>query len=315
MKQRTNLFVIMMALISCFGFLSCNKPEYNPDRKISRIYESYKNSLWYNDVLATSGESSKDLTMIWNWEKNKLTRIDQPDWSINFIYEKNQLTKVQYGDMESVFTYGKGKVREKAEVFYAGKLMSLINYTYTNDQVSKIVFTMYDSDEIYRDKTFTDKYKAVSRFLLPECMNRQLFAHKMQQKSKNGSKSNSYTFEYHFTYTGNNVSQLKMVYPGYDEEEESYTFKYDTKNNPFYHSLFQFDGNMVIGNSENNIISIYDGDGDLEESLSYKYDGDWPTQAISKYEASYPDYDYETGQYITVREVSEYVISYEYLKD
>ena len=317
MKKKMNLLAITMVLIGCIGFSSCNKPEFNPERKISKIYDSYKMQLWRGDSLMYSNENSKNLSMIWRWEKNKLMTISWDMWDIYFVYDKNQVTKMEMGDEECVFKYNKDKKRESAEVRENGELILSIKYAYSGDKVSTMTCTIYDG---YKsdNKDFADKYKAMSRFLLPESVNNQILAHKMKEKKEKNTKADNYTFEYHFTYAGNNVSQLKMV----DLEDgyiETYSFKYDSKKNPFYCSLSPyiadfFEASFSIGYSENNIIAIYDEDGDLGESYSYVYDGDWPTQQIDKYEYSFETYDYETGGTILVREISESTTHYEYLK-
>jgi hypothetical protein len=223
-KIVTKTALLVLLLISFALFVSCEKQYvYHPKQKIKRIYKEVPNYF------------PKYLSQEWTWEKNKLIKIDYYYYdnfrfSENYYYEGDKLVKV--ADEEGYFQIAyNGSKNTNIQYFRDdGKLLAVWDFSYSNNKVSKIIFSGDYMNEICC-KNIESGF--VSTFIPKEIIS--VIAER--NTNRNSAKSPAQDIRtLFFTYDGDNIKEIKMELI---EEGEpfymTYTYNsYDKMLNPFY---------------------------------------------------------------------------------
>jgi len=300
MKKLT-LLSIMIAAIMLISFTSCQKDgEYNPKKKISRIF--------YEEP----GEG-KYLGETFIWDKNLLSKIDfgEGDFLL-FEYDKKRVSRVVSSDGGTMikFTYDGSnydKVEETSNYGWGGfsfTYHTVYKFSYKGNKIDKISVTETSTSTI---PDFKGKIEKPNRkfnpmqLVLPELTCKSI-ANVQSKKIAKGTNSNTSTYTVFFTWKGNNVEKQVTEFIEEDGEiyTETFTATYDNKNNPFRGFPFMEEWGGGDTNSKNNVTKIVyvASDGDSGEiQYTYKYDKNFPTERI-----------------ITLMGIDVVTVSYEYVK-
>ena len=265
-----NFIVLIVVVFFILGFSSCQKEGvYKPKERITSIYYADSNT-------------DKYLCKKWNWDKKRLSTIDHLDknggigFTEFFKYDdKKRIERIELdGNYYVQYKYN-GNMLETMELYENNRLEESATVHNDGEKIDKIEFYNYYYDEYSKSNT-----KKIS--LLPKHILNKIAAY--TEKSKSPTSIEAITFE--LTWEGNNVSKTKMYYTynsedyDYDEnwnpivtlykcyEEETVTYLYDDKINPFYGFKdlgfiyaydfgFDLEYEMEFGNylSKNNIVS------------------------------------------------------------
>lgn len=283
MKLKSIYLCMALAIL----FAGCEQDgEYNPAKKIARIYEA---SSYQND--AYSSTTPKHLSEVWNWDGNRLTSIDSYeytsstgkttfDYTTRFVYDGKKVSRIYYGDnYETRITYNNDGY-DKLTTYDEGALVWDFKYTYKGGKVVKVDFTYYGT---YYD--VPAKTMPMLSFFVPQSMAQDVTVRATRRAAASQTKavqSSVETYTYTFTYQGDNVSIME-VKDNNSTSAVKCNFKYDTKNNPYYHS-FQYLAEDTeypsIPHSKNNVIeeawTYWDGV-DID-NYDYVYEGNWPIE-------------------------------------
>ncbi len=253
-------------MIVCFAilFTACHKERegvYNPGKKISKTYYT---------AYSSDGtiEQPRHLSETYTWNKDNTLNNIESEWSRqSYTYYSNKRIKTS--------TY-RSKVDGKShtsEYKYKGNQLSEIKlsdggicqFTHKNGKIVTIIYGEYNNDKN------ADKCKVSPlRFVLSEEICRDIQENiEMQRAKKVGKGSNTGTDVYvtatcTLNWTKDNVT--KMVY----EEEGrtiTYTYQYDSYNNPYYNSDYTEAGGL----SKNNIIGEKSEQGNGLRVITYTY--------------------------------------------
>lgn len=286
MKLKSIYLCMALAIL----FAGCEQDgEYNPAKKIARIYEA--SSYQYDTYSSTT---PKHLSEVWNWDGNRLTSID--DYSYNsstgkttnngttrFVYDGKKVSRIlgNYDDydFDTRITYNNDGY-DKVTTYDEGALVYDLKYTYKGGKVVKVDFTYYGTYDV------PAKTMPMLSFFVPQSMAQDVtekVAFCAAASQTKAVQSSVETYTYTFTYQGDNVSIME----GKDNNSTSAVkcnFKYDTKNNPYYHS-FQYLADTgedhPIPHSKNNVIEETHTNWDGEfviYNYDYVYEGNWPIE-------------------------------------
>ncbi|MDR1459249.1 MAG: hypothetical protein LBI60_03445, partial [Bacteroidales bacterium] len=276
--------VLFLALL----FSSCKKREgvYQPKKRISEIY--------------IQEDGTKELLEKWTWSDKKLSKItavegsysDGYSWSFQYN-DKDQIEKIIHSEGDYyVFSYDNNFITKIALYTVDGVLVETYECEHTKKKITTVTNTYYgyESEYKYKSLPLTDQSKttALCCFLPKPVINSLSNKYKKQIPiRKNGVE---FIDVYQYTWDGDNI---KSMFYSSEEYTIECTYKYDKKNNPFYHSFLQQEiSNANIGtytnywtwnilHPKNNIIheDILLGDGRrYETSYDITYEGKFPTE-------------------------------------
>ncbi|MCL1850811.1 MAG: hypothetical protein FWF70_05345 [Bacteroidetes bacterium] len=288
--------VLLLCMAVCLLLLGCEKEGvYNPDKKIKRI--SYQS---LGDV--------KRLAEEWTWDKSLLKTVQyftydaMPSYDERYSYEKNRLVKVEDNDgYYYKITYQNDQYNKVEYYDPLGIPFSSMKFTYENKKISKIVMT-----ELYDDGSKSLPEQGFIARLLPPELIRELNKMNSFAKGKEVVEGTTYIT---LKWNNNNISEIitessRIIYGENAHSKTVMTFeKYDTKENPLYHSFADIVGSKnnpleVITKSElthpmlpepmlNRFTSTYE----------YEYNGKFPTQIIETQKYANGDYGRMTTFY------------------
>ncbi|MDR3046521.1 MAG: hypothetical protein LBU51_02770 [Bacteroidales bacterium] len=322
MKNSFKYCVLIVLSFSFLGiFFSCHKPEYNPERKISKIYADL--------TTITNGEITysfpKTLHEEWIWEKDKLVQINTMDFEYLFIYDKNSyLIEVSSDIAKIVFEY-KDKMLHKMKVLHENaEVMSLEVTKVAGKKITQLRESHFDWKSSTIPKELAQMLSAVSRCCFSEAINDGIntsIAYGLNHVKT--TKSLAYTIMWDLSYINDNVTTIKKSFD--DGYSTSYNYQYDSKLNPFFRYYIQdaSEGTLfgMIPFSKNNVITA-DEEGNLSH-YEYEYDGNFPV--IQRRVETNTDFEYEyiqnpiTGEWLIngTTEIEQKIIAkfyFEYLK-
>lgn len=296
MLKKTSLFLIL-GMVVLAAFPSCTKDKagvYLPKKKIQRMY-------------GASSYTNKYLRNIWIWDDNLLKTIDHYSssgglsWTEYFSYDGKRLTRVDdYSNSEYVLYDYDGNNLKSASYYYRNNIGGVATVTYSDNKISKISQTFYDSKKDAKTLCHLDPLSVLFPAHLCEVMEK---SEKVFAASRLGKEI--YTINWQFTWTDDNITKLFAT----DSEGHSISvaFQYDSKNSVLkgfmdLYSLIDDDVDSYVGlgcYSKNNVTKmIYTySDGDTEIiNLIYQYDkDDYPTMITESYDGG-------TGTYMTYYE-------------
>ena len=242
--------------------------------KISKIYYgytylsevSYDNGItWEQDCY---NEEPSELNQEWYWNNDEITKINifssekAQQGTYMFQYNNNGLvTKITNTDNDNYmqFSYS-GNVMNKVDSYYHGVLDQTIELVYSNNRLVRINYTYINEDKAIDN----------SKISLVDV----LFKSKMAQ-SYIGNGVMPYI---EITWTGDNITQAKEVYP--NEGEFLITFTYDNKNNPYYGNnalaAWAFCSSGIMNLSKNNVLT--ENCEYFTLTNSYHYTNNYPVQ-------------------------------------
>jgi len=312
MKKTISVLTVFALIVLCL-FTSCHKPEYQPKKKISKIYESSSQTVWgISDDASSYYTYPKSLKERWTWDGNKLMQMDLDGDVLYFFYKNNRLDRFEAADIVAQVEY-EGKYVKKVigkdqnEILYEMEVLARDKH-----KITKTKYTYYYDYYIKNAKSLTafDRKmnfmnSIISSNSLADIMSAKSTAMKKVKAGK-GIESESYIVE--FSYTKNNVSRVTMTYSdGVDTETESITLQYDNKKNPYYFNPMKYIDEFFefgFAESENNITSIKYVNAKTPTIYTYEYDGEWPTKQIYK----------ETWQFEGYGAIREHIRYFEYTK-
>ncbi|MDR3047145.1 MAG: hypothetical protein LBU51_05970 [Bacteroidales bacterium] len=273
-------------LVTCM-ISSCHKPDYNPEKKISKIYTSSQYILM-GDVVQ---ESPKLLQEEWIWDKNKLTTINIEGGKIDFIYDKqNYLTEIDYyGGMERILFKYKNKQLHQILIQEVGFTYISIDVTkIDNKQITEMSMEFVGGSKNKNALHISDVISPISRYLFPQAISEVLSTSIKNMMNKNEEKIlGNMVITLNISYSGDNISSIIQTNNYYEDESGITMYKYDKMNNPFYKSfLYGMDNTFLT--SKNNITQIEYSSED-PQNYTYKYDGEWPVEQIRTYVYGYWD--------------------------
>ncbi|MDD3406054.1 MAG: hypothetical protein PHH23_07300 [Paludibacteraceae bacterium] len=298
MKLKSIYLCMALAIL----FAGCEQDgEYNPAKKIARIYKA--------DRYQSGTSTPKHLSEVWNWDGNRLTSIDDYYYNSStgkttlstttrFVYDGKKVSRIYYGDnAETRITYNNDGY-DKVTTYAEGALVYDFKYTYKGGKVVKVDLTYYGTYGV------PAKTMPMLSFFVPQSMAQDVtdkVAFCAAASSAKAAQSSVSTWIYSFTYQGDNVSTME-----YDEGTDgvrTFSFKYDTKNNPYYHSFQWIADPWPIPHSKNNVIeearTNWDGEFVID-NYDYVYEGNWPIEER---------YAYRSGSYYSTSTTTTY---YEY---
>jgi hypothetical protein len=284
--MKIKIIIAAVCVATAMIFCGCGKDKYNPSEKISKIYHQY------------DAEYGKELSEIWEWDGNNLSAIyweEDKSEGFKFEYDKKDLiTKVSLIDADSEddlgylkYTYD-GKKLDKVE--YCGKVEGVgevvayrLSYEYSGSKISKISFSYNSAIEMYDSPK---KAKKLLSLVLPKKAIEKLPSSTIATKAVKANEEFIKTVDMEWTWEKDNITKLKSNYYGEEGEVETETesFKYDTKNSPFYN----FPSSTMILEygyfpSKNNIVREQWEGNDYYSTYEIKYnDKDYPTEATRK---------------------------------
>lgn len=309
------IFFIAAAAMLLLSMTSCNKDQdgvYNPKQKISKIYES---SNWtYND--GDTYNTPRHLSEQWEWDGKMLTsrtlffESGSISSTYTYTYEDKRISRMDYSDLTQnvqgylTFAYD-GKELVSADLYegWNGRLDHLCTYrfTHTDGKITAI-------DAAYVDKGSHGNLN--SSMILDVVLPLDFQAKNIVTYKKAKDVSNVYRYE--LTWTGNNVSQIRMTAGEYGG---TIAYTYDDKKNPFYASwrstwLVEEDYVGVDIIQKNNPLTVTYNSTDYEQSnatYTYTYKNDYPETCTENRKRSISG-DPDNGYTGTAR------YEYEYLK-
>lgn len=299
-KYSSSCCLVILLMITAGIVISCEKPDYNPERRIVNIFTEEESRIWNGYDSYFYSRSKKKLLEVWKWDKQKLIRIESDAWPMDFIYEKSKLKKIISGEDEFYFFYDdKGKLSSMQ--LYYDKLFSadFIIDEYQNDKVKRFTYSEY--------RTIPEggkqlKKEAFLQLLFPDELARQLM--------KNDKRNGLYRAIIELTYQGDNVILQKLTEPASDFEI-SYCYTYTSSINPYYfafHDLQTIAYPLIF--SKNNISTSYHRDNE-EDILIYNYDieDNWPVKKCIDKTWAYEWHDREND---TILLIENYIRNYYY---
>jgi len=286
MKNLNLTAVVLVMLTICISFNSCKKDEtYNPERKIKRIYYNFS-------------DGHKYLAQEWTWDNNKLIRIDYyPMYGSDifnteyFIYEESKLVKVQDDNGYYLISYKSSKY-DKIEYYRNDDNLLIFNcnFTYKNNKVSKIIFTVYD---MWISKMAKDGF-------ITFLFNKDMFSNFEQMVISSTGKSFFPTVStITYKYNGDNLKE--KIWEINESQRITFIYKaYDSMKNPYYKYLGLMNHvsgfrNIEIVASKNNLLESNILDSFVPEYLginkySYKYENDYPIEVDAHEMTLYGNY-------------------------
>ena len=299
--------LVLMSLIVVVLFSAC-KPEpeptpepepeelggvYNPEKKISRIYED-------------DGDGKK-LREVWRWNNDVLQSIDyyssgELDYTDEFSYNDNgQVERVDcFSNNEYIEYKYDGSKLSTATIYRSGSMSGEFNFTYKDDIISEIEIMFFGGK-------INDSYLMKGRHNPIKIIFRENDCQAIQKIITNLGNRDGALMK--LSWKDNNVSKIDLTFGSYRNIAEC---KYDDKSNPFknYYDLYAgFDiaegdagGGSYFTFSTNNITEVRytetDEDGETYTNVvkySYSYEGGFPT--VQRYTYSYEDYTETTSTY------------------
>lgn len=239
------------------GVSSCTKEKegkYNPKEKIESVYAEAQ--IYVDDLL--DSQMPKFKSEEWVWEKERLTRIsyygqafyyptDDPEeaqmerelmYTQLFTYDEDgRLTKSEIlGDVNMLATCEyEGKYLKKMTVTEEDEMVVTYEFTHVGKRISSFKLTIsgvdFDMDKKVREQL--ERTNPLRFVLAPEPAKMVTIATKkgVERAIKSGSKANV-VLEFQVSWNdADNVSDMMCNYMGGIVD---YSFRYDTKNNPFY---------------------------------------------------------------------------------
>lgn len=278
MKRKSFASILLLTLLftCCLFFFSCEKERYNPKQKIKEIYTEYP------------GYYPKHLTEVWTWDKNQLAKIDyysgnSIDNTEHYFYEKKKLVKVEDEEKYFEINYDGSKFKRIECYRRNGNLLVTFDFTYTDNKISKIIYTDYYNDVYSKDGETGFFSKLISKEFAKEML-------KLTKKNKPTKDGSSYVYTFTYKYDGDNIKEKKMEY--IDEETGVFniifTYKgHDNNFNPFYKYVGMPYPNEFIAtdfvSSKNNPLEIHrerseDYERELTTRYTYTYKDKFPTE-------------------------------------
>lgn len=270
-KIKLSILVVAAMMLT---FAGCKKEEvynpkegeYNPKKKISRIFEE------------TSYSNGKKLRETWTWNGNLLDKIaDSYGNFAMFEYDDKQLKTVRFSDGDRMeFTYNVDNKVTACNCYGDGKLEGTYTFTHDGSKISKIVYTRCDND---KKSMQSGKAHLLLNYIMPGTKLAENVDRLLLTKVTKGKGNFTYTMS--FEWDGDNVS--KVTYEDTKQSEsETIQYTYDKMSNPYYCSLYHYmDDDESHRLSKNNVTKVVytDSEGDYdEETFTYTYDGNFPVQ-------------------------------------
>lgn len=312
-------FIAAATAMLLLSMTSCNKQKdgvFNPKQKISKIYYSY-NSIYSWDFDTSYYSASRHLREQWEWDGKQLVSrtIFFESGSIcetyTYTYEDKRLSRMDYSDMTQpvsgyiTFSYD-GKELSSADMYegWNGKLDHCATYrfTHTDGKITAI-------DVSYEAKNPGARKNSM---MLDMILSFDFHAKNVvaSQQAKDASDD---IIRYELTWTGNNVSQIRMTNGDYGG---TFAYTYDDKKNPFYGSWrtlwLELDGdaNAIDIIHKNNPVTATFTSTDYDHNnytYTYTYKDDYPvTSTVKTVESS-------SGSYFRYYESTDRY-EFEYLK-
>ena len=293
MKKTFPVLTVLSLIVLCL-FLSCHKSEYNPKKKISKIYESGSKTVWLTSDDATIYDTyPKSLKERWIWEGNKLIQMDLEGDVFYFFYDKNRLDKIEMGSIVAQIEY-EGKYvkkivgKDQDELLYEMEVLARDKH-----RITKAKYTYYYESYIKNatnltalDRKMNFLNSMISSSFLADIMRTEITAIR-KMKGEKAIQNETYTIDY--TYSGNNVTQISLVHSDRKyTETKDIVLQYDNKKNPYYMNPERYYSEINdffafgLMESENNITSIKGINTMTPTIYTYEYDGEWPTKRIYK---------------------------------
>lgn len=289
-----------MMLIMAALFFSCGKPDYNPEKRILKIYTEQDSKIWNGYDRYFYSRTPKKLVEVWKWDKKKLIRIESDAWPMDFIYEKNRLLKITSGEDEFLFDYDEDGKLSSLKLYY-DKLFAaeFIMNEYQNGQVTKLTYSQYRDLE---KSQYKQKNKSLLRLFFPPEMSDIL--------TKSANSKSFYKATIELTYQGENVITQKLIEEATDFEI-TYCYTYHSSLNPYYFAFHELSGiEYPLVFSKNNISTSYNKE--IEEDILryyYELEENWPTKKTIENAWSYEWHDRPND---TILLIENYERNYEY---
>ena len=291
--NRFRTIALLLGMVVLASMTSCTKEEkdgvYTPKKKIQKVYVS-------------STDSEKYLNQSWDWDGGMLKAINHYDsgknlmWTETFSYDGNRLVRVDdsNGPEYTIYDYD-GKKLKSANYYVGSELEATATYSYNDGKLNKIVLTGYEDAKSARERKLQSSYLPFSTEILE-------VIDKIRSSIVEPSlgKEND-VMELQFSWSGDNVSEIVATF---EEEIQTVTFQYDSKNNPHkgFLGVYSFDPGEEIQEgymfmSKNNITKVTLCMDDEKEEIiinfTYQYDrNDYPTMIVRTW--SYDSDDYVT---------------------
>ena len=270
-----------VAIFFLATFTSCYKQAddiYKPKCKIINI--------WYDELSGTADE-------IYTYEDKELAKITYSDDGSYLIITHNK-----NGTISEIVEYESTGVAtgQSVTMTYDKTLISTINFIDNGDVIQKYEFIHSDKKiskvKVYVDATYSKSKVAKSRlyklcFGDPDQFGRMF--------DVIGSKSLAFSFEYVFTYTGDNLTKVNVETEYYGIYiSMNQIMEYDDMKNPYFglnYCLADFMGYTKNNPTKMTINTVYTGgyEGSDSEVINYSYQFnkyDFPTSITEEEDGS-----------------------------
>lgn len=279
--------VLTLTVVAIALFASCQKSEgiYNPNKKISKLYEEGIAS-WTIGDNTQEISTGKNLSEEWTWTGDKLSRIDQfsPTGELEssniFTYDGDVLVRTDYGDNSHTdFIYDGKKISEIKN--YEGDVLSSVLAVTKRDgkKITEMTATTYPTTQP-NSKT-THQLQNVLGLLIPESA-AECIAHAAKQHV--ATKGDPLVSNITLTWTGNNITKIEAT----DPSANMYmVYAYDNKKSPTKGFIDYLTGYISMnewGSKNNSILDsiVAYNQGEMYYNTcaryTYEYDGDWPVK-------------------------------------
>ena len=228
--KKTIFAITVLSLFVLYIFSSCKKPEYQPERKISKIYKSESFTSWADTNYRTI-EWPKRIFERWSWDGDKLMQLYHNGRVLYFYYDKNRLDRIEFSSVVAQIEYDgeyvkKVVVKKHDELSYEVEILARNEHKITKIKYSYDYESYDDAKSLAALDTMIDVINGMFfSKSLTDIMSKNIATKKM----KEGKAIKTYAQTIDYIYSGNNVTQLSstIFYEGSIEKSDEF-FEFDS---------------------------------------------------------------------------------------